>query len=211
MRVRKIVFLVLCAGLLGLTACGKDTESSGDDGTVSSITIKKDGTIIGNIVEDFGESYYDADSLKSMIETSISEYKSSNATAQITLKSCKATDNVVTVNMEYGDYSSYAGFNEEYFFAGTVTGANQSGFDLNVSLKSVSDDASAISKPQLLEMGDNHIVILEADNTDDDTEPETVRVNCYGEILYVSDGVTVVGKKSADVKLTEGYGIIVFK
>ena len=47
--------------------------------------------------------------------------------------------------------------------------------------------------------------------TKEDVEAETIRISCFDEILYVGEGVTAVNKKSADVKLSDGYGIIVFK
>ena len=45
----------------------------------------------------------------------------------------------------------------------------------------------------------------------DQTVSDQIRVNCFDEILYISDGVTTTGKKSAYVELTNGYRIIVFK
>lgn len=59
-------------------------------------------------------------------------------------------------------------------------------------------------------MGDNHIVIANVEDTDQ-TVSDQIRVNCFDEILYISDGVTTTGKKSAYVELTNGYRIIVFK
>jgi hypothetical protein len=162
-------------------------------------------------VEDFGESYYDVDSLKTMIENSISEYSSKNPNAEISLKSCKSGGDEVNVTIEYGSSSAYSGFNDESLFVGTITEANMAGYDLNMTLKDVSDTSVTISKPQLLSMGDSHIIILEADKVEEGAVIETVSVNCYDEILYVGDGVTKTGKKSADMNIANGYGIIVFK
>ncbi len=216
MRIGKSSILILCICMLGLTACGEVVQPENKEvidelaATASSISIEKDGSISSTIVEAFSGSYYYEDGeegLKPMIESSIDEYTSENAAAQIKLKSLKVKDGVVKVLMEYGDYQAYAGFNSEDFFAGTVRDANMAGFDLNVILKSVSDNTQ-ISKPELLGMGDSHIVIEIIENTE---EADQIRVNCFDEILYISDGVTTVGKKSADVSLTDGYRIIVFK
>ncbi len=38
-----------------------------------------------------------------------------------------------------------------------------------------------------------------------------LRVNCFGEILYVGEGVTAAGKKSVNVSYSEGSKMIVFK
>lgn len=216
MRTGKAVILLISFCMLGLTACGEvidlDQETKTKEvkdevaATISSISVEKDGRISSTIVEDFMESYYDVDGLKSMIESSISEYKAEHE-AEIKLESCKVKDGVVNVLMEYGDYQTYAGFNNEDFFAGTIKEANWAGYDLNVTLRSTSDNAT-VSKPELLGMGDNHIVIV---GSSQEPDAGQLRVNCYNEILYVGDGVTTVSKKSADISLSDGYKIIVFK
>lgn len=213
MRAGKTLFLIVCFCVMGLTACGEKTqESTGEEAAVSSISVNKDGSISSRIVEDFGESYYDAGGLKTMIESAIADYKGQDSTAQVTLKKCEASDGSVNVLMEFADYKSYAGFNGENFFAGTIQAANQAGFDLNVTLQAVSDNAdlTSVSKPELLGMGDNHIVIFEAAGTDG-AEAQPMRINCFDEILYAGEGVVAVGKKSADVTVSGGYGMIVFK
>ena len=214
MRAGKVLFLMLCLCAMGLTACGEKTQTQEgeSESTVSSISVNKDGSISSRIVEDFAESYYDAGGLKSMIESAIADYKAEDSTAQITLKSCKAGDGNVNVLIEFADYKSYSGFNGENFFAGTIQAANQAGFDLNVTLQAASEksEKTSVSKPELLGMGDSNIVILETGQTDGEGT-QKIRVNCFGDILYVGDGVTTVGKKSADVAFTGGYGIIVFK
>lgn len=222
MRAKKVVFLTLCICMLGFTACGekssgntsgnKNSSSNVNDSSGTSVSINKDGSISSKIVEDFGESYYDVSTLKTMIETSISDYKAVNASAQVNLKKCDASKGVTNVQIEFGDYEAYAGFNGEYFFAGTIQEANQAGFDLDVTLNAVSnaDGRTSVSKADLMGMGSNHIVIFDAARVDEE-EVETVRVNCFDEILYVSEGVSAVDSKSADVALAGGYGIIVFK
>ncbi len=218
MRIGKVTIIMICLCILGLTACGEVIQEEGGNNkeatdeiasTVSSLSIEKNGCITSTIVESFGESYYDEDGLKSMIESDISQYTSAHETAQIKLKNIKVKDSMVNVLIEYGGYQDYAGFNKENFFAGTIRDANTAGFDLNVTLKSVSD-STEISKSKLLEMGDNHIVIANVEDTDQ-TVSDQIRVNCFDEILYISDGVTTTGKKSAYVELTNGYRIIVFK
>lgn len=213
MRVGKTFALVLCVLMLGLTACGSKAEENAEETQVSSISIKKDGSISSKIIEDFSQSYYDVDGLKSMIETSIAEYKAQNSEAQVSLKKCEAAQGAIEVIMEFGSDRDYAGFNEEDFFAGTIQAANQAGYDLNVTLRASSDklEKDSISKLELLGMGDCHIVIFEAPETEEGVEAETLRISCFDEILYVGEGVTVVNKKSADAKLSDGYGIIVFK
>ncbi len=218
LRVGNAVVIMFFCCILCCTACGEVirdeemTESASETSTTSTISVKKDGSISSKIVEAFTESYYDVDGLKTMIESSIVEYQAENTAAQVKLKSCKAKGDNVNVEMEFGDYQSYAGFNDEVFFAGTVQAANKAGFDLNMSLKGVggNQENATISKPDLLGMGDNHIVILEPSVEEEDVT-QVVRVECSDEILYVGDGVMVTGKKSSDVTVSDGYKVIVFR
>ena len=213
MRVGETFALVLCVLMLGLTACGSKAEENADEAQVSSISVKKDGSISSRIIEDFAQSYYDADGLKTMIENSIAEYKAQNSEAQVALKKCEEKQGAIEVLMEFGSDRDYAGFNDEDFFVGTIQAANQAGYDLNVTLQAASDklEKAVVSKPDLLGMGNHHIVYFEAPETDNTQEAEVIRINCFDEILYTGEGVTPVSKKSADLNLSDGYGIIVFK
>lgn len=207
---------MMCICVLGLAACGEKTPDAKDElapaSTKSSVSVNKDGSIVSTIVEDFVESYYDVEGLKSMIESSIAAYKAENSAAEIKLKSCKAKDGVANVVIEFGDYQAYAGFNQENFFVGTIKDANMAGYDLNVTLSAVSEKSEnvTVSKPELLGMGDSHVVIVE-NVENQEAEPDLMRVDCFGEILYVGDGVTAVGKKSVNVSYSEGSKMIVFK
>lgn len=200
--------------MLGLTACGDKVSEGTNEELVTSISVNKDGSIESKIVEAFGESYYDVSDLRAMIEEAVSDYSKQAPTSEISLKGCDVSDSVVTVEMKFNDYNAYAGFNNENFFAGTIQAAYEAGYDLNMTLNAVSskEGSATVSKQELLSMGDNHIVILEKSKLDEEGKMgETIRVNCYNEILYVGDGVSAVGKKSADISLAEGLGIVVFK
>lgn len=221
-RVSILGALLLC--VLSLTACGdkeQQDKSSGkgnaNDEMVTSISVNKDGSIESRIVEKFDAAYYDVSALQAMIEEAAADYSRETAGAEISLKECKVTDGKVNVEMTFNDCNAYAGFNGETFFAGTIQDAYEAGYDLNVTLKAVSskDGAGTVSKQELLGMGDSHIVIFERpvqeDEAGEDPAEATMRINCYGNILYVGDGVSTVGKKSADVSIDQGVGIIVFK
>lgn len=232
----KKTFMIVCVLALGLCACGenqsKDTNGSA---TASKITLEKDGGIALLLVEDFGTNNSE-DELKNLINTSIAEYKNQADQAQVTLKSCKKNEqNQLIVEMTFNDSSAYAGWNnyfydyiyldymqslgmdvddgsiennEQGFFAGTISDAYTAGYSLETTLSAVSDNSvkSSVTKSDLLSMGSNHIVLVERYEED-----EPIDVQCYDEILYVGDGVTATGKKSANISTTDGYGIIVFK
>jgi len=232
----KKIIVVTGIMVLGLCACSDSQTKTKTEGTknvsddASVITLKKDGSIERRLVEDFGADYSE-EGLKNLIDTSITAYQKQAAQAQVSLKSCqKNKEDRLAVEMTFGDWASYAGWNNYFldymyasemgmetaaiesstdgFFAGTISDAYTAGYGLETTLNAVSEKNAkqSIAKSDLLSMGDTHIVILERGSDD-----EPVTVNCYGEILYVSDGVSATGKKSATVDAMDGYGMIVFQ
>ena len=207
--IRLAMISVICAS--GLTACNV-LHSSGE--MVTSVSINKDGSISSRIVDDFGEDYYDEDGLKSMIEDAIADYGRQSPASTVTLKTCKADDNMINVEMEYGDYKAYSGFNGENFFAGTVQEAYEAGYDLDFELSPADNkDTGVISKQDILNMGENHIVIMERESGDegDTFIIEPVRINCFDDVLYVGEGISSVSKKSVDYTLNDGTAVVLFK
>lgn len=226
----KKTMMIICVLALGLCACGDNQTKGVDNQTASAITLEKDGSIESRLVEDFGEDYNE-DSLKNLIDTSITAYQKQAGDSSVNLKSCeKNNKGQLVVEMTFHDSSAYAGWNNyfldymyasemgldngsiesstEGFFAGTISDAYSAGYNLETTLSAVSNNSikSSVTKSDLLSMGSNHIVILARYEGDD-----PIDIKCYDEIMYVSDGVTATGKRSANVSTTDGYGIIVFK
>ena len=207
------ILITMCA--VAFTACaGNEVVNTEDDSKVSSITINKDGSVESTIVEDFSQDYYDVEELKTMIEDAVAEYKSQDSSAKVSLKKCERQADIVNVVMEYGDYKAYTGFNEETFFVGTIKDAYEAGYDLDYTLHAVSDKTKKkeITKNDLIGMGDYNITIIENFGVDERLEETTkLRVNCYDDILYVGDGVSISDKNSADIILSNDKKVIVFK
>lgn len=225
----KKFIIMACALTFILCACSDTQSKDTDNSVMSSITLKKDGSIESKTVEDFGTDYSE-DGLKELIDTSIAMYQKQSKSSQISLKSCeKNSQGKLIVEMTFNNSEAFAGWNNylldymyasemnmdnsdieintQGFFAGTISDAYAAGYSLETTLNAVSDSSrKSVAKADLLSMGDRHIVILECDDED-----ESVIVNCYDEILYIGDGVTATGKKSASVSAADGYGIIVFK
>lgn len=189
-----IIALALCCLLAG---CGK--QETADTNDVSTITVEKKGTVVGEIIEDFDQPYYDEKELEEEIKKTVDEYNETAEDGQVTWKSCERVDNSISVVLEYKTAEDYRKFNNVDFFYGTILEAYDAGYDLNITLSDVKTGTS-VGKEDLMAMGDNHIVIT--------TEQE--RISCYGNILYIGDGVTLVNDKEADNTNSEGYGIIVF-
>lgn len=180
--------------VLFLSACGEG--GSTDTNTVS---VDKKGVVTGTIIEDFAESYYDADELKRMVDKEIEDYNAKNGADSVTVKTYEAGDGRVRLVMDYASYKDYAGLNEKEFFAGTVRQAYDAGYEF-ADVKSA-DGNSTLSKQEVLENGDYKLVILE--------EAQDVKVP--GKILYMSDGVELKDNKTATVKEEGGLAYILYQ
>lgn len=196
---------VLAAFILGMTACGTE-DASVEENLMNSISIEKDGSIESIIVEDFTESYYSVDDLKNMIQDTITDYRKQDPDSEITLETCEMVDQKVKVVLKYNSADTYSGYNSETLFVGTVQEAYAEGYDMNMSLTGTDKEGTKIGRQELLNMGENHIMIMENVIKDG-----TLRVNCYDIILYTGNGITPIAKKKADVEPTQGYSVIVFK
>lgn len=192
-----------------ITACGDTMGVSKEKEQVTSVSIGKDGTIDSVIVEEFQEPYYTLESLAAMIQDDITVFQKEKPGTEIVLKSCDVygeNQDFVKVEISYDSDDSYTEFNHEIFFAGSIQEAYEKGIDFDIRLtKPDKEDADeedyAIGKQELLKMSEHHIVIME----------ESMRVTCFDEILYVSEGVDVINDKTVDMKQTQGYGVVVFK
>ena len=196
---------ILAVLMIWLTACGSGADAGQE--TMNSLTLDKDGSVENTIIEGFDKDYYDLDGLNTMIKDSIEQYCRQNPTAEITLKGSEVSDGQVRVSMKYDSAASYMGYNSKTLFAGTIQEAYSEGYDLDISLTDVKDSSNTIGKQELLEMGQKHIVIMELPSTMTDG----MRLQCFGEILYVSDGVNSVSKKTADIEQSQGVSVVVFK
>lgn len=198
---RKFVLSIILSVLMtNVVACGAESVNPEAD-MVSYIKVLEDGSIESAIVEDFGESYYDVEGLKSMIQDAINEYNQKDITAGIQLISCELVDEQVKVVLQYGTYRSYTGFNSKELFVGTVREAAKLGYDLNVSLSGAGKASVNISQKELEALEEMKIVIAE----------EPVRVICYDEIEYYTESGTLVGKKAVDMEHASGYGVVLFE
>ena len=186
--------------MINLVACGTESVNPEAD-MVSYIKVLEDGTIEGAIVEDFGESYYDVEGLKSMIQDAINEYNQKDITAGIKLISCELIEEQVKVILRYGSYRSYTGFNSRELFVGTVKEASKLGYDLDVSMLGTGKASVKLSQDELLALEKMKIVIAE----------EPIRVICYGNIDYYTESAALVGKKAVDMEHTQGYGVVLFE
>lgn len=192
-----LLLSVLIAALL-LAGCGSKAEEE----EATTLELKKNGEIVQTIIEDFGESYYDLDELKSTTESMIKEYNGSADGDNIKLQSAEVTDGVVRLVMTFRKSEDYTGLYRQALFSGTVKEAFNAGYDLDITLNSVKEEGTTINKQDILDMGEKHIAVVR----------ETTMVKTYGDILYVSDDVTMgPDNRTAVVTNGESLSYIIFK
>lgn len=203
---KKILLPLLAVFLLG--GCGKTTVE------VTTIAIQKDGSIVHTMIEDFGEE--SVDMLQSMMTEKVAVYGSASGAGDgITVDEVEAEEGVVKVVMTYPDAEAFDGFmNMDVvavdpalrapFFYGTVEDAYMQGYDLEVTLQGVEDEQTLQGKSDLLALGENKIIIY--DNEMNLGAP--VQISTQEEPLYISDNVTVAGKKAVEVSETDEVAYI---
>ena len=138
-----------------LTGC-TDSQDTADR---TLIELKKSGSVVHTIVEDFAESYYDIEELKNAIGQACDTYNETAGKEAVKMESAEVSEGTATVVMTYDSTQSYSDFNRQALFAGTVKDAFKAGYDLNVTLFPVKEGEEPIGKDELLSMGEKKIAI----------------------------------------------------
>lgn len=182
---------------IALVGCGK-VNTAYDSGT---IVIQKTGDILGVIVESFSKPNYSAQELQTMAEKEIAEFNDSKGKEAVTVQDFLEKDGRVSSTYWYEDAAIYTEFNKKQLFFGTVADAKDNGYSFDTTLISTEEGGESIGEEEILAMSDMHIVILE----------EPVQVNTYGKILYMSDQIQLLDKKSAKVTSTDELSYMLIK
>lgn len=194
------LFAILSGILIGgmLSGCSNGIPKI-EKAEQSGIYLSEEGKVTVFLVESFEKEYYDAAELEQMILTELEEYNTiagGTETAQAELVDILSPDektatvsgdepDTVTVQMRYASTADYTAFNESVLFFGTVARAAEAGYVIKTDLNSVTGD-EVLKKTDASAMSDNHILLFE----------ESIAVHLPYEVLYISDGVTVDGKKT---------------
>lgn len=210
-KTKTAAFMILFAGLF-LWGCGDNRSGDGEmeveaaEDVTAELEVGKDGNITETLVEDFAETYYNEENLRSMILSEIDEFNRNHGEGTVSVDKLEQKDGMVTVQISYPSAEIYSEYNtDEYnsknLFCGTVKEAYDAGYPLDVSLQDVNGETT-IGKQELLEMGEQYILISE----------NPMQVKVPGKIQYVSSNVTVSGKSEArlsgDEAASEKYYIM---
>lgn len=178
-----IIMTMLCL----LTGCGG--EAVPDRNTVS---IQKDGTIRQTIVDQFEPEYYDIEELRTMAQEKIAQIGGTEA--KIVCESVKAEEGRVIVEMTYQKDEDYRNYNNRELFNGTVSEASAQGYSFT---NLVGADGAAVGEAEVSSAGENHVVFIQT------KKGESLDVNVYGKIVYVSGNMTLSDQKNAVIAAGE--------
>lgn len=196
-----IVMSAIILAAYFLTGCGNGKPNPSAD--ISTVSIKKDGTIEHMIIDRFDEEHkewFDIESLTATAQEKIADF--SDGTDNIVLESAEEKDGKVIVKMIYKTGDDYAQFNNRELFYGTVAEASAMGF----SIRNIfAEDGTALKDTK--QIWENHVVIIQT------KEGEGLDVNVYDKILYTSENITRSGSNDAIITAGESDMIscIVFK
>ncbi len=175
----KKLLLILPVVVLLLTACG----SSVPEDTESNLTIRKDGSIVSDIREDFSQNYYDVNELNAMIKTEVDKYNKISPDA-ISYENATLIDNSVKLVMTFVSSDDYSSFNNERLFVGNSPDAILKGYNLDVILTDAEDPTKTIAGVDIKSMTDHTILIVDYPGN----------IHLPSDALYISDNVTVSDK-----------------
>ncbi|MBE5869823.1 MAG: hypothetical protein E7294_00965 [Lachnospiraceae bacterium] len=191
-KIKKTAGMVII--LLMLTACAK--EAPVDTNTVS---VEKDGTVKTTLIEDFTQSYYNADELKKMIDEEVAAYNKEAGADKVTVATFEPTKDKVRLELDFADSDDYAKFNSREFFVGTAAQAQA----LGIEIPDLTDaqTGATISSGKLLENSSCKMVVTD--------EAQDVRIP--GKILYYSEGLALKDKKTVTVPKEQEKAFIVYE
>lgn len=203
---RKRSTVLLLAGLLTLSGCGKIEKAS-----ESTVTVDKKGIVTEILIEDFSSEEYQEDELKKSIEELVSTYNKQAGEEEVTLKKMQVKDGNASVLMQYSTDDAYRAFNQVDFFAGTVEQARKEGYAFAGAFTDAK--GQAVSQGTIpAECQDQSVMIIR--------EPLAVLVP--GKILYVSKNMKILGEDCARLAAdsgdtyenaqvtTEAYGYVIY-
>lgn len=144
---------------LFLTGCGAEYEEA-DPAVEGKLTIHSDGHVDAHVCGEFSKDYYSEDELVSMVNDEIKAYD-----GRISLTGHNSGNGTVSLDLSFADSDTYEDYMTLKLFCGTVQGAYDKSYDFNRVLKRAGNPDDKISKEQLNNMADSHIIIFEGART----------------------------------------------
>lgn len=187
-------FVAVFLMLMLMTGC-----SQAFDAETNTVYVKKDGTVMQAIIEEFSESNYDQNELEELIKQDVSSYN--NGTEAIKVEKYKVKDNTAKLITSYKKASDYAMFNDVEFFAGTISEAKSQDYEFADMFTSI-DENNTVGSETIKSLSQYKVVIFE----------ENVRIKTDSKILYMSSNTKLIDTKTAAFNDdAEGLGYIIYE
>ncbi len=187
---RLCVILVLCIAAIGC-GCGEDAEDKYKKADKNTLFIASDLTAVCTVVDSLDKEYYDAEELKSFIDSEIQKYNYSIPAEAVSLVDLSVDGTNAKVILKYGSAEHYTGFNQETLFVGTIKEAMEAGYDFATTFYKYENLSEAALADAVYNVA-NYVVIM---------EPTTnMVINVPGEIKFIGADVEEIDKATAQVK-----------
>lgn len=182
-KINQLIIILLA--VMTMTGCAMNGAM--EEG--NSISVAKNGTIIGTLMNVLDQSYYDPEELKSMIISEIADVNQEYGESAVELNDFKCDDSGnVKVKIKYANSEAYEAFNGCTFFSGASVVAHQV-YGLEGNFLSVNE--GKLTTEEAVVADDSKIVVL----------TENLNVVVPGKIVAITDNVEITGKKTATVKI----------
>ncbi|MBR1931171.1 MAG: hypothetical protein IJ833_06820 [Lachnospiraceae bacterium] len=192
-----------CLALL-FAACGQAKLPETVD--VTSLAVTDDGEVLSYLVDEFDKDYYSITDLTSMAMEEATEYNESHSDSSDTypvtvnkVEMLSDSEGKVVLSHKFDSTETYARYNDQVLFYGTVGDAILAGYDLSGGVKNVKD-GSVINEEQMMQDGGRKVLITD------------VKAVLYapGRVAAISDGV-YNENGTVDTAKAQGNVIILLK
>lgn len=150
----------------------------------AAVSIGEEGTVTETIQEELDQVYYDAEELRSMIDSEVAAYNSGHGENAVQVISYEAANGQVKLVMEYASSEDYSEFNNIEFYYGSMIGAQLEGYLFDVSYKKVRNgvvEGSAVSGSEVIKCMADMVLVVRA----------PLEVQVPGKVLYTSTNAEV--------------------
>lgn len=176
---RILSFCLIFTTALFVAGCGSKFEP-----TESTIYVTSKDEVKSAIVESFDKAYYDFEELSEDVQKEVKSYcLDRNNEEAVAVESLTQGEEVVSLFMNFQTVEDYAAFHDVLLFTGTYAEAVSAGYIPEELYDAEGMSVGADSE----ELGNLKVVVTE----------ESIAVQTHGKIKYVSDNVSIVGKKLA--------------
>jgi len=171
-----------CLFFIFLSACGFN------DFDKTTLEFDKDGSIVLHIREVFDENLYDYDELCGMNEAEVAGYNADKGSEEVKIKDSRLDDGQLKIDLLYTDDDAYYDMNGYVLFYGSCKEARSAGYNLVEKVSSTSN-GEKLNQKTWKNMSEEMVAIVS----------ESIDVQMPDDILYIGEGVTLIGANSASV------------